>query len=56
MTKDPKTQIMMAAAAVMTRPVAAIPSATAALGSPLRRPTAAPTQCGEIALKRYPEQ
>jgi len=37
MTKDPKTQIMMAAAAVMTRPVAAIPSATAAPGSPVRR-------------------
>ena len=37
MTNDPKTQIMMAAAAVMTRPVAAIPSATAAPGSPVRR-------------------
>ncbi len=30
MTNDPKTQTMMAAAAVMTRPVEAIPSATAA--------------------------
>ena len=37
MTKDPKTHTMMAAAAVMTRPVEAIPSATAALLSPVRR-------------------
>jgi hypothetical protein len=36
MTNDPKTQTMMAAAAVMTRPVAAIPSATAPLASPVR--------------------
>jgi hypothetical protein len=37
MTKDPKTQIMVAAAVVMTRPVETIPSATAAPGSPLWR-------------------
>jgi hypothetical protein len=33
-TKDPKTQTMMAAAAVITWPVAASPSATAVLASP----------------------
>jgi hypothetical protein len=37
MTKDPKTQIMVAAAAVITRPEEAIPPATAAPGSPVWR-------------------
>ena len=36
LTNDPKTQNMMAAAAVMTRPVRAKPSATAVALSPVR--------------------
>ena len=36
MTNDPKTQNMMAAAAVITRPVWARPSATAVALSPVR--------------------
>ena len=37
MMKDPNTQTMIAAAAVMTRAVAASPSATAVALSPVRR-------------------